>query len=300
MVLWVESFQRFCQSHAFWFLLLVYVLFTIFGSLLFMAIEQPQGNQFQAQVLEVRRRFLRENRCVQEGGLDIFLKKVYANGYRNVAILHAGENKWSWDFTSSVFFVVNILATSGYSDSNPLTDGAKLFCVFYSLLGIPLTLFVLSCLSDLLLPVVTRGPVRHLQTHWGLPRRQAALLHVSLLGLVMVMVLLLLPAVILCYLVPGWIFLDALFFCVMTLSTVGEGNYLLGREHSEEAQEGLEFFTTCESRRSGVGGQFDFSPGFFWCPFQTFGNRNESGIDPNTVGPPDKLYTFLPPLVPLL
>ncbi|KAJ8008103.1 hypothetical protein DPEC_G00101290 [Dallia pectoralis] len=245
MVLWVESFHKFCQSHAFCFLLLSYVLFTIFGSLVLMAIEQPEGTQFQAQILELRQRFLRDNRCVQEGSLDIMLQKVHAPDYRNIAVLDADRDKWSWDFTSSVFFVVNVLATSGYGNSNPTTDMAKLFCMFYSLLGIPLTLFVLSCLSDLLLPVVTRVPVRLLRTRWGLPYRRAVLLHVSLLSLVLVVFLLLVPAISLCFLEPRWSFLDSLFFCVMTLSTVGEGEYQLGKKHSKTAKECLEFLTTC-------------------------------------------------------
>ncbi|XP_041723648.1 potassium channel subfamily K member 1-like [Coregonus clupeaformis] len=245
MVCWVDWFQRFCQSHAFCFLLLSYVLFTLFGGLVLMAIEQPQENKLRAQVLELREHFLRDNHCVLESRLDTIIGKVYFSANRNIAVLDTHRDDRSWDLISSMFFVINVLTVRGYGNSSTLSDDAKLFCIFYSLLGIPLTLFVLSCLSDLLLPILTHVPVRHLQTYWGLPYSQAVLLHASLFSLVLAVLLFLLPATSLCYLEPEWSFLDALFFCVVTLSTIGQGDYLLGKRRNEATKECMEFLTSC-------------------------------------------------------
>ncbi|XP_038831489.1 potassium channel subfamily K member 1-like [Salvelinus namaycush] len=245
MVCWVDSFQRFCRKHAFWLLLLSYILFTLFGGLVLMAIEQPQENRLRAQVLELREHFLRDNYCVPESRLDTIIVKASFSANRNIAVLDAHRDDWSWDFSSSMFFVINVLTVRGYGNSSLLSDDGKLFCIFYCLLGIPLTLFVLSCLSDLMLPILTHGPVRHLQTYWGLPYGRAVLLHASLFSLVLVILLFLLPATSLCYLEPEWSFLDALFFCVVTLSTIGQGDYLLGKRRNKATKECMEFLTSC-------------------------------------------------------
>uniref|UniRef100_A0A4W5MEM4 Potassium channel, subfamily K, member 7 n=1 Tax=Hucho hucho TaxID=62062 RepID=A0A4W5MEM4_9TELE len=212
---------------------LSYVLFTLFGGLVLMAIEQPQENKLRAQVLELREHFLRDNYCVPESRLDTIIVKASFSANRNIAVLDAHRDDWNWDFISSMFFVTNVLTVRGYGYSGLLSDDGKVFCIFYCLLGIPLTLFVLSCLSDLMLPILTHGPVLHLQTYWGLPYGRAVLLHASLFSLVLAILLFLLPATSLCYLEPEWSFLDALFFCVVTLSTIGQGDYLLGKRRNE-------------------------------------------------------------------
>lgn len=138
----------------------------------------------------------------------------------------------------------------GYDFFTPISEAAKLFCIFYCIVGIPLTLFVLSCLSDFLQPIVTHAPIRHIQTHWAMPYSRAALIHASLLCLVIVTLLFLLPALSFCFLEPEWSFLDALFFCYITLSTIGQGGYMLGRSMDRTARDALKVFTTCKRQLS--------------------------------------------------
>lgn len=113
MVCWVDLFQRFGRKHAFWILLLSYVLFTLFGGLVLMAIEQPQENGLRAQVVELREHFLRDNYCVPESRLDTIIVKASFSANRNIALLDAHRNDWSWDFISSMFFVINVLTLRG-------------------------------------------------------------------------------------------------------------------------------------------------------------------------------------------
>lgn len=135
---------------------------------------------------------------------------------------------------------------SGSDSYTPKSDEAKLFCIFYCTLGIPLTLFLLTFLSHLLLPVVTHAPVRHLHTYWGLSYTRAASVHAGLLSVLVLVLLFLLPALLLCALEPDWSFLDALFFCFVILSTMGQGGNSLGRTWSPAARETLQLLTTCK------------------------------------------------------
>lgn len=139
------------------------------------------------------------------------------------------------------------LSSSSGSDSyTPKSDEAKLFCIFYCTLGIPLTLFLLTLISNLLLPVVTHAPVHHLHTYWSLPYTQAALVHASLLSVFVLSLLFFIPALLVCVLEPDWSFLDSLFFCFVILSTVGQGGNSLGRTWGTTAKETLELLTICK------------------------------------------------------
>ncbi|KAJ8405375.1 hypothetical protein AAFF_G00318480 [Aldrovandia affinis] len=210
-----------------------------------MALETPLENALVAEVEQLRIGFLDRNRCVKGSSLDALLKKALFAEKRRVAVLDAESEEYSYDFPSSLFFVTTFLTTTGYGSTMPISDDGKLFLVMYSLLGIPITLFLLSCITHRLLPCVTHRPVRYMQAHWGLSRSQAALAHASLLLALTAVLFFLLPAATLCYLGPGWSFLESFYFCFISLSTIGLGDYLPGGTRSLATRQGLEFVISC-------------------------------------------------------
>lgn len=134
----------------------------------------------------------------------------------------------------------------GYGTTMPLSDGGRLFCILYCMVGIPVTLLLLSCLTHALLPWVTGRPILHLQTRWALSKSRAALTFACVLTAVTGVVFFLLPAIALSLMERDWNFLEALYFCFISLSTIGLGDYLPGRTHDQAARQGLEFATSCE------------------------------------------------------
>ncbi|XP_044196919.1 potassium channel, subfamily K, member 7 [Thunnus albacares] len=241
----MSSLGLLCQINAFTFLLLSYILFVVLGGLVFTAVEMPVEKELRVEVEELRRLFLQENPCVQERRLSELLEKVLSAHQSDVAVLKADADESDYDFTSSLYFVIVTLTTMGSDSYTPKSDEAKLFCIFYCTLGIPLTLFLLTLLSNLLLPVLTDAPVHHLHTHWALPYTRATIIHASLLSVLVVSLLFLLPALLVCVVEPEWSFLDALFFCFLILSTVGQGGNSVGRSWSPAAKETLNLLTTC-------------------------------------------------------
>ncbi|XP_070786354.1 potassium channel, subfamily K, member 7 [Enoplosus armatus] len=240
-----SSLGALCRANAFACLLLCYLLFVALGGLVFTAAEKPVEAELRAEVEELRRSFLRENPCVPEGGLSELLGRALAAHRADVAVLKSDAEERHYDFTASLYFVIVTLTTVGSDSYTPKSDEAKLFCIFYCTLGIPLTLFLLTLLSNRLLPVVTHAPVRHLQARWGLPYTRAALVHAGLLSALVLFFLFLLPALLVCAVEPDWSLLDALFFCFVTLSTVGQGGNALGRTWGPTAKETLNLLTTC-------------------------------------------------------
>uniref|UniRef100_A0A8P4KIJ8 Potassium channel, subfamily K, member 7 n=1 Tax=Dicentrarchus labrax TaxID=13489 RepID=A0A8P4KIJ8_DICLA len=239
-----SSLALFCQVNALSCLVLCYLLFVVLGGVAFTAVEKPVERELRAEVEELRRSFLQENPCVQESGLRELLGKALSAHRSDVAVLKADAEERSYDFTSSLYFVIVTLTTMGSDSYTPKSYEAKLFCIFYCILGIPLTLFLLTLLSNILLPVVTHAPVHHLCTYWGMPYARAALVHAGLLSALVLSLLFLLPALLVCAAEPDWSFLDALFFCFIVLSTVGQGGDSLGRTWGPTARETLELLTT--------------------------------------------------------
>ncbi|XP_034413694.1 potassium channel subfamily K member 1 [Cyclopterus lumpus] len=236
---------RFCRLNAFACLVLGYLLFILLGALVFTAVEKPMETELRAEVEELRRSFLLDNPCVRESGLNALLGRALSAHRSDVVVLKADGNESRYDFTSTLYFVIVTLTTVGSDSYTPKSDEAKLFCIFYCALGIPLTLFLLTLLSNHLLPAVAHAPVHHLHTHWGLPYTRAILVHAACLSVLVLSFLFLLPALLLCALQPDWSFLDALFFCFVVLSTVGQGGNSLGRNWGPTAKEMLQLLTTC-------------------------------------------------------
>uniref|UniRef100_A0A3Q1H7I2 Potassium channel domain-containing protein n=1 Tax=Anabas testudineus TaxID=64144 RepID=A0A3Q1H7I2_ANATE len=227
-------------------LLLCYLLLVLLGGAVFTAVERPVEEKLRAEVEELRRSFLQEHPCVEESRLRELLGKVLSAHRGDVAVLKADTDDRHYDFTSSLYFVIVTLTTMGSDSYTPKSEEAKLFCIIYCTLGIPFTLFLLTLLSKLLLHVVTHAPVHHLSTFWGLSYPRAALLHAGLLFVLIMCLLFLLPAFLICEVEPDWNFMDALFYCFVILSTVGQGGNSLGRSWSPAAKETLELLTTCK------------------------------------------------------
>uniref|UniRef100_A0A671N189 Potassium channel, subfamily K, member 7 n=1 Tax=Sinocyclocheilus anshuiensis TaxID=1608454 RepID=A0A671N189_9TELE len=237
--------RTFLRVHAFTFMMIVYGLFIAIGATVLMILEQPEENLLVKEVRELKALFLADNPCVEESSLDLLLINVLSASKRGVATLESASDECNFDFTSSLFFVVTFLTTTGYGTTVPLSDEGRLFCVVYCLVGIPFTLLLLSSLTHALLPWVTHTPIHNLQVFWGLSRNHAGLLHCSLLAFCTATLFFLLPAGALCLLENDWNYLESLYFCFISLSTTGLVDYLPGRTQSRAARQWLEFATSC-------------------------------------------------------
>ncbi|XP_051984483.1 potassium channel subfamily K member 1-like [Xyrauchen texanus] len=240
-----DKAHNFLRAHAFTFMIINYCLYIIVGAAVLMILEQPEVNLLVEEVRDLKARFLADNPCVDESRLDRLLLKVIEASKRGVAALKSDSDECNFDFTSSLFFATTFLTTTGYGTTVPLSDEGRLFCVLYCLVGIPLTMLLLSCLTHALLPWVTHTPIQNLQVYWGLSHNHAALLHCSVLGFCTATLFFLLPAGAVCLLENDWSYLESLYFCFISLSTIGFGDYLPGRTQSQAAHQGLEFATSC-------------------------------------------------------
>uniref|UniRef100_A0A4W4HJ03 Potassium channel subfamily K member n=1 Tax=Electrophorus electricus TaxID=8005 RepID=A0A4W4HJ03_ELEEL len=217
----------------FLFLVLGYVLYLIFGAVVFSSVELPYEDLLRQDLRNAKQQFLQENKCLSEDRLETFLAKALDASNYGVSILNNASANWNWDFTSSLFFASTILSTTGYGHTAPLSDGGKAFCIIYSVIGIPFTLLFLTAVVQRIMVFSTRRPIMYVHTRWGLSKPFVALVHANLLAVVAVSCFFLIPAAIFSALEGDWNFLESFYFCFISLSTIGLGDYVPGEVSRE-------------------------------------------------------------------
>ena len=78
------------------------------------------------------------------------LKKFVVNYHNDYNYDMTDEWEYDWDFPKAWLFTITIMTTVGYGHISPKTDGGKLFCMGYALIGIPLLLVFSAKIGDLM------------------------------------------------------------------------------------------------------------------------------------------------------
>ncbi|XP_060795956.1 potassium channel subfamily K member 1a [Neoarius graeffei] len=215
-------------------LLLGYVLYLVFGAVVFSLVELPYEDVLRQEISDTKQQFLRENECLSEEELEAFLARALeANNY-GVSVLNNNATNWNWDFTSALFFASTVLSTTGYGHTVPLSDEGKAFCIFYSVVGIPFTLLFLTAVVQRIMVFSTRRPVAFIQRRWGLSKSLVSGVHAFILATIMVCCFFLIPAVIFSVMEEDWNFLESFYFCFISLSTIGLGDYVPGEGYNQK------------------------------------------------------------------
>ncbi|KAG8539914.1 hypothetical protein GDO81_020129, partial [Engystomops pustulosus] len=121
----------------------------------------------------------------------------------------------------------------GYGYTTPLTDSGKAFCIFYALVGVPFTMLVLSAAVQRLMATFTHRPIRFFQLHKGFDRKKVTRVHFVILSLAVLVLFLVVPSAIFSSIESSWTFLDAFYFCFISLCTIGLGDYVPGEQNNQ-------------------------------------------------------------------
>lgn len=112
----------------------------------------------------------------------------------------------------------------GYGHAAPGTDSGKVFCMFYALLGIPLTLVTFQSLGERLNALVRRLLLAAKRC-LGLRRPRVSPENMVVAGLLVCAGTLALGAAAFAHF-EGWTFFHAYYYCFITLTTIGFGDYV--------------------------------------------------------------------------
>ncbi|XP_072285992.1 potassium channel subfamily K member 6 [Pyxicephalus adspersus] len=210
-----------------------YLIYLLLGAWVVSSIESPYEENLRNELKQLKQVFLHDSPCVNESRLEAFLERVISANKFGVSVLNNASNESQWDLASSMFFASTLVTTVGYGYTTPLTDSGKAFCIFYALIGVPFTMLVLSAAVQRLMATFTYRPIHYFQLHKGFDRRKVTRVHFIVLSVLVLVLFLFVPAAIFNAIESSWSFLDAFYFCFISLCTIGLGDYVPGEQDNQ-------------------------------------------------------------------
>ncbi|XP_078505907.1 potassium channel subfamily K member 2 isoform X1 [Lissotriton helveticus] len=214
---------------------LVVVLYLIIGATVFKALEQPHESSQRTTILIQKHAFVEEHACINTTELEVLIQHLVTAINAGVMPLGNTSNHSHWDLGSSFFFAGTVITTIGFGNVSPRTEGGKIFCIIYALLGIPLFGFLLAGVGDQLGTIFGKGIARVEDTFvkWNVSQTKIRIISTVIFILFGCVLFVAIPSVIFKN-IEGWNTLDAIYFVVITLTTIGFGDYVAGEDSDIE------------------------------------------------------------------
>ncbi|XP_051919401.1 potassium channel subfamily K member 2 [Hippocampus zosterae] len=215
------------------FLLIVFYL--VMGAAVFRSLEQPHESAQRLAILTQKLDFLAKHSCVNNSHLEDLVKQVVAAIRSGVNPVGTLANPSSlWDLSSAFFFAGTVITTIGFGNISPHTEGGRIFCIVYALLGIPLFGFLLAGIGDQLGTIFAKiiARVEKMFVHWDISQTKIRVISTLLFVLFGCLLFVGLPAAIFQH-IEGWSALESLYFVVITLTTIGFGDFVAGGSEIE-------------------------------------------------------------------
>ncbi|XP_015676731.1 potassium channel subfamily K member 16, partial [Protobothrops mucrosquamatus] len=209
-----------------------YLAYLLVGALIFQVLEKDAERLQQGITFKMKEDFLKNFTSLSAAEVNIIVENLMEAVRKGI---YPAENEFSdehnnWDFSNSFFFVGSMLSTIGYGNLSPKTAGGQLFCVFFALFGIPLNIVFLQHVGKMLSMVCER------LAKWlyrkGVKKKTARGLTLLFFLVMGILVFLCVPSVIIRK-IEGWSYSEAIYFTFITLSTIGFGDYMIGRQHDK-------------------------------------------------------------------
>lgn len=217
-------------------LFLAYIAYVCFGALVFSLLEAPAENELRSEILNARNSLKEKATCISDAELEEFIVKIVQATNRGIsAVRNVTSSNPNWSFGQSLFFAGTVITTIGYGRVTPLSEAGKGFCILYALIGIPLTLVMFTAIVERLMIPSTwflQFMFRKLGHLYKVFHIQ--LLHLTVVIIFVVVFFYLIPAGIYVSIEPHWNYLDAFYYCFISLTTVGLGDYIPGDSPDQE------------------------------------------------------------------
>ncbi|KAM6973292.1 potassium channel subfamily K member 17-like [Aplochiton taeniatus] len=202
---------------------LVYMAYVLIGGAVFWKLEGDVVQQDVSQILEKKAKILRGYPCIDQDGLGALAEMIISASKAGLSLKGNFTRDGFWKFTSSAVFAATVVTTIGYGNISPSTTYGQIFCVFFALIGIPLNLVVLNRVGKYMLAIegsacdfVERKTNRKKCSRYLI----RLVSYLSGAGLFFI-----LPMMVFKY-NEGWTYAQAIYFCFITLSTIGFGDYV--------------------------------------------------------------------------
>ncbi|XP_046724079.1 potassium channel subfamily K member 4 isoform X2 [Silurus meridionalis] len=202
--------------------------YLVMGALVFHYLETPYEEGVHIKLLDTRREFLDNYTCVSPDMLQALIEVTDAIG-AGVDPKNNDTFSSSWDLASAFFFSGTIITTIGYGNISPKTQWGQLFCICYALVGIPMFGFLLAGVGDHL-GTGLRNAIAKIEMLFLKWKVSATIVRIitAVLSILLGCVLFVFVPTLIFQEIESWSLLESAYFVVITLTTVGFGDYVAG------------------------------------------------------------------------
>ncbi|XP_054710078.1 potassium channel subfamily K member 6-like [Uloborus diversus] len=203
---------------------LCFVAYLAVGGLCFWLLEGPQIEKANEEVWNVKAKIMNKYPDVPAEAFDDFLSELQSLGIRGIK----SPNKTAkFSFADSVFFCATLVTTIGYGHITPSTDLGKAICIAYTALGIPVTLVMLAAYVQKMINLseAYKASLFHKLGRLVKPV-YIRLTHVTTILVLILLFCFILPSVFFSFYETGWSMFHAIYFCFISLTTVGLGDFV--------------------------------------------------------------------------
>ncbi|XP_014910287.1 potassium channel subfamily K member 15 [Poecilia latipinna] len=206
-------------------LILCMFSYLLVGAAVFDALESESENSRRRILEQKRSEMKRKYRFSEDDYREIERVVLQAEPHR------AGRQ---WKFAGSFYFAITVITTIGYGHAAPGTDAGKVFCMFYAVLGIPLTLVMFQSLGERMNTFV-RYLLHKMKQCLGFRHTEVSMENMVLVGFLSCIGTLCVGAAAFSHF-EGWSFFHAYYYCFITLTTIGFGDFV-ALQKKEDLQE---------------------------------------------------------------
>uniref|UniRef100_A0A3B4Z6P6 Potassium channel, subfamily K, member 17 n=1 Tax=Stegastes partitus TaxID=144197 RepID=A0A3B4Z6P6_9TELE len=199
---------------------LVYVTYVLIGGVIFWKLEGELGKKDISVLLLNKKKLLTTYPCMNQEGLE--------------AVAQVSTLQLAPPLQSTVFLppkgddILTVYSFAGYGNMSPSTTAGQIFCVFFALIGIPLNMVVLNRVGKYML-AIERDVSDFLEGKTGQRWEHLCMrFSVHLVSYLCGTVLFFIVPMIVFQQHEGWTHSQAIYYCFITLSTIGFGDFVAG------------------------------------------------------------------------
>ncbi|CAM5152037.1 unnamed protein product [Natator depressus] len=210
-------------------LVVSYATYLLLGTIGFWALEKNAEKEQKMAVIQMKEAFLQNFTHLTVAEVEQFVKNLTDAVQRGIyPVGNESQTEVSnWDLSNSFFFVGAVVSTIGYGTLCPKTSAGQIFCVFFASFGIPFNIVFLHRVSKMLSLLCER--LGRWLYEKGMKKKKIKFLTLLFFLVMGILVFLCLPSFVF-QVVEGWSYSEGVYFAFITLSTIGFGDYVVGKQ----------------------------------------------------------------------